>query len=344
MENPVENLMIIQRILLEGDFDFSHYRTFKIFDPKERVISAASFQSRVIQQAVILVCGPYMERPLIADTYACRKGFGQWAAVFRDQDFYRRFDWALKMDMRHYFDSIDHEIALGIVYDLFREAGLRHFWEEIVTSYSTAPGKGVPIGNLTSQYLANLYLATFDRFCQGKHRRYVRYMDDVLVLGDYEDLKALKVAAAEFLDRERKLEIKNGGSLQRTSNGMEFLGCPLLKGGLGLARRSRRRLHRKLSMLNSLYEKGVIDGEEYRDRYQAVIAFPRQTGSYAMIRRAMGLYPPLTWLSPKLDCLLRESVQNSSCVADSSLEPVPGWEGGGAASELAGQFPGPSGP
>jgi len=178
-----ENLAALRAELLEGDVPVGNYHYFTVHDPKERLICAASFRERVLHHAVMNVCEPALERAAVFDSYACRKGKGRLLAVERAQGYARTHGWFLKMDIRKYFDSIDHETLRALLGRKFKDPELLRLVDRILASYQTAPGRGLPIGNLTSQHFANFYLAPLDRFLKEELRRgaYVRYMDDFVV-------------------------------------------------------------------------------------------------------------------------------------------------------------------
>jgi retron-type reverse transcriptase len=150
-----ENLDGLARDLAEGTYTVGPYHQFTSFDPKERIITAPCFRDRVLHHAVTLVCEPVFERFLIADTFACRRGKGRVAAVMRARVFARRHPWFLKLDIRKYFDSVRHDTLLTLVAQKFKDRRLLEPFGRIIHSYEVAPGRGVPIGNLTSQHFAN---------------------------------------------------------------------------------------------------------------------------------------------------------------------------------------------
>ncbi len=161
---------------------------------------------------------------------------------------------------------------------------------KIIGSYETAPGRGLPIGNLTSQHFANHYLAPLDRFIkEGLRRRaYVRYMDDFVVWGSRrEELNGVRARVREFLAEELKLELKAEPCLNRTAMGMDFLGYRLFPGTMRLARRSKVRFARKFRS----YERAFLEGEwgeaELQRRVQALLAFVMPADSAAFRRHVL---------------------------------------------------------
>ncbi len=270
------NLREIRDALLSGRYDFGHYHAFKVFDPKERTIHAAPVRERVIHHAVVNVCGDQLERCLIDDSFACRKGKGQWAAIARAQEFARRHPWCLKLDIKSYFDSIDQGILSRILARKIKDRRLLDLLDGLLESFCVEPGKGLPIGNLTSQYFANLYLDGFDRLASCvKTRGYVRYMDDMLIFGEKEELKTFLRQAASFLRDTLALRIKNGGSLQPVSRGVDFLGCRVFPHHLTLNHRSKVRFRRKYQRLQDELLCGELDELGYQERVTALYAFAR---------------------------------------------------------------------
>lgn len=273
-----ENLAGLARELAGGSYAVGPYHRFTIFDPKERLITAPCFRDRVLHHAVILVCEPVFERFLIADTFACRRGKGREAAVERARQFARRYPWFLKLDIRKYFDSIDHKILRGKLARKFKDRRLLDLFDRVIASHEAAPGRGVPIGSLTSQHFANFYLGWLDRFVKEGLRAggYVRYMDDFVVWG--EDRSALALARdriAEFLEREMSLRLKPEPYINRSRFGMDFLGCRVKPSHVSLNRRSRVRLGRGLRRLEREHLAGHLAGPELQQRATALIAFAR---------------------------------------------------------------------
>ena len=149
--------------LADGSYPVGNYRTFVVYEPKERLICAAPFCERVLHHALMNVCAPLFERWLVADTFACRPGLGQTAALVRGEMLVRRYDWYLKCDIRKYFYSISHDVVAAILRRKFKDRRIVFWFLKILSTYEASPGRGLPIGNLTSQYLANLYLDPLDR-------------------------------------------------------------------------------------------------------------------------------------------------------------------------------------
>jgi retron-type reverse transcriptase len=271
-----ENLQTLRASLLNRDVPVGDYRYFTVRDPKERRICAASFRERVLHHAMMNLCEPVFERYAIHDTYACRPGKGTHRAVTRAREFGKRFRFCLKMDIAGCFDSIDHEVLMRMLARLFKDRELLNLFEHILASYQTAPGKGLPIGNLTSQHFANFYLGRLDHFVKETLRTkgYLRYMDDFLAFGNSpEELKVLLSRIRDYLDDELHLELKKGIQLKPSKAGVSFLGYRLFPDRIGLTRRSRQRFIDKLRLYEGDYLRGALPESELSRRMQSVIAF-----------------------------------------------------------------------
>jgi RNA-directed DNA polymerase len=162
--NVHKNLCRIQNRLESLEPSWGHYRTFLISDPKERIICAASFPERIMHHAIMNVLEPIFERQMVVHTYACRKLKGTQAAVLYAFHQCKSATYFLKMDIRKYFDSIDHTVLKMQVTRLIKDERVLFLLYGITDSYNTLPEKGVPIGNLTSQFFANLYLSGMDHY------------------------------------------------------------------------------------------------------------------------------------------------------------------------------------
>ena len=262
--------------LLAGTVRVGDYHYFTIHDPKERTICAASFRERVLHHALMNVCEPMLERAAVFDSYACRKGKGRLAAVARALRFARQYGWFLKMDVRKYFDSIDHAILAGLLRRKFKDEAVLGMFERILESYQTAPGRGLPIGSLTSQHFANFYLGPLDRFIKEHLRRRacVRYMDDFVVWGSSgAELREVCGQVREFLASELKLELKGNPAINRTTQGMDFLGYRIFPEVLRLARRSKVRFERKFRRYEETYLTGQWSELTLQQRMTALQAF-----------------------------------------------------------------------
>lgn len=276
------NLHSLSNEVESDKLKLGQFTQFTIFDPKERVITAPCFRERVLHHAIMNVCEPLFEASLISDTYACRVGKGRIAALHRARQFSQRWGYSLKLDMRKYFDSVSHPLLISCLQSLVKDGRLLTLFGHIVASYSTVPGRGLPIGSLTSQHFANLYLGKFDRFVKERLRMpgYVRYMDDCVIWSSRRsELKGLIEPCHQFLRDVLELNVKYPPLLYRLKSGMDFLGCRVFPTHMTLNRRSRRRFRAKLSELESIFDTGRVSERELQHRATALAAFTSAGGA-----------------------------------------------------------------
>ena len=269
-----QSLRNLRTDLLADRLELGHSSTFTIYDPKQRTITAPCFRERVLHHAIIEVCEPFFEQFLIDDTFACRVGKGRIAALHRAQQFCGRFKYAIKLDMRKYFESIPRKQLLDRLKRRFKDRQLLSLFGQVI--YSHASDSGLPIGSLTSQHFANFYLGWFDRFVKEhlKIRGYVRYMDDCLLWGDERAvLRDFSEASRDFLQREFGLSLHDSLPLFRSRSGIDFLGCRVFANHLKLNRRSRRRYRAKLRDLEQQFVEGEIAEDEFQRRTESLTAF-----------------------------------------------------------------------
>jgi hypothetical protein len=263
------------RSILDGSVAVGGYHRFVVFDPKQRVIHAAPFAQRVLHHAIMNRCGPVFERGAIADSFACRLGKGNTAALARARHHAARQACFLKLDVRRYFDSVPHDRLKVRYRRLFKDAALLQLLDRIVDSYQTQPGRGLPIGTLTSQYLANFYLDALDRFVKETLRcpAYVRFMDDFALWHDSAaQLAEWRETIATWLRETLALELKPGTRLLPTRQGMPFLGFRVLPGRLLLGARARRRFRVRLAGLERSFAAGRMGEAELQRRAGALVA------------------------------------------------------------------------
>lgn len=282
-----KELLVLQEDLRTGTYRPRPYTQFRIRDPKPRTISCADFRDRVVHHAVCDVAGPLLERRMVSDSYACRAGKGTHRAVLQAQRYCRRFRYYLKLDVRKFFESVDHEILVGLLRRLFREQPLRDLLETVVRHPvpKSAAGKGLPIGNLTSQWFANLYLDGLDHAVkeQWRFRGHVRYMDDIVLWADDKtDLWWALAAVRDWLSAQRRLALKDGATrLAPTAEGLPFLGLRVYPHALRLQRRRYRRLQRLVVRREKELCAGTIRAEQYVASLRAasgILSFLRLKG------------------------------------------------------------------
>ena len=271
-------LFYLQDQLLSGRYRPGEYSIFHVRDPKPRQICAAPFHDRVVFHAVCNVLEPLFERRLIFDSWACRRGKGNHAAIKRAQYFSRRHGYFLQGDVHKYFDSIDHASLKILLRRIIKDKPLLALLDRIINH---APpglpfGKGLPIGNLTSQHFANLYLGELDHFIKETLRikGYLRYMDDILLFGDGKP--ALHRAFAElknFLAHRLQLTFKNENMTPTPVNGgISFLGFRIFPAMIRLDRKTLHRFRRRFRHCEQEYLRGNLDVDQLNISVTAMFA------------------------------------------------------------------------
>lgn len=224
--NLEKNLFKLQDELLTGKYKPGKYRYFNIHDPKERMISDAPFRDKVVHHALVNMIEPLFEQVFIKNSFACRKGKGTHKAVLLAQQYLEFNRYYLKMDIEKYFETIDHlkllEIFSGTIKDKDVLWPLRTILKTSEQS-SGVKGKSIPIGNLTSQFLANVYLNKLDHFAVNKLsiQCYIRYMDDIVIFHPAKErLKAYRDRMTQFVGQELLLKVKERATvIQGRDNG-----------------------------------------------------------------------------------------------------------------------------
>ena len=269
-----KELPALHEELSSGGYRHGPYHYFWVHDPKDRLVAAAPFRDRVVHHAIVRVIEPIFENRFIEDSFACRRGKGTHAAMRRALHFSRGHRYALKCDVSKYFPNIDHEVLAGLVERVIGDRRVLGLLERVLASHADAvvrewPAggglfdyetrrKGLPIGNLTSQFLANVYLNPLDQFVKHDLRvkGYLRYMDDFLLFGD--DRAVLKGFGEEIRCKLGELRLTmhpDKYSIVPTSLGVDFAGFVVFADGRirvrsSTVRRFDRRYRRMLWEVN----------------------------------------------------------------------------------------------
>ena len=263
------------------------YRTFEIHDPKERVISVAPFRDRVVHHALINILEPIYEACFIYDSYATRKNKGVHKAVLRSKQFLKDNFWYFKTDIKKYFDSITHSTLLSIVEKKIKDKKLLTLIDTIVRN-GGSEGKGLPIGNLTSQFLANVYLNPFDYFVKEelKCTYYIRYMDDfVLLSNDKDSLKSIKKQIESYLKNHLDLELNEKYTFFNSrENGLPFLGRRVFPGQIRILKDNLKRSLRRIQWKEKLYKNGEITEKSLYESVQSVVSYLKSCHSTHLLK------------------------------------------------------------
>ena len=230
------NILALHRDLAAGTYMHGDYQHFKINDPKPRDIHKASVHDRLLHHAIYRQIYPFFDRTFIHDSYSCRLGKGTHRAMnaFRRCSYQASKNdtktlWVLKCDIRKFFASINQVMLIKILAERIQDEHIVRLVEKVVVSFSsTKKGKGLPLGNLTSQLLVNIYMNEFDQFVKHKLKAkyYIRYADDFVFLStDYEWLISLLPQIRDFLRKNLNLELHPSKvSISTLASGIDFLG------------------------------------------------------------------------------------------------------------------------
>lgn len=260
----VDNLVQLHEDL--ANFRYSHggYYHFRICDPKPRDIHKAGVRDRVVHHAVHRLLYPFFDRTFIADSFSCRLGKGTHRALDRLRGMafavsrnHTRTCWILKCDIKKCFATIDHRILNTIIARYIPDSGIRWLLGQIVESFSSQlSGIGLPLGNLTSQLLVNVYLNELDQFVkhQLQARYYLRYADDFILLSEQRAWLADQLSPlAQFLKHRLRLELHPAKiTLQTFASGVDFLGWVHFYDHRVLRQTTRCRMMRKIAERTSL--------------------------------------------------------------------------------------------
>lgn len=279
-----ENLLLLQKQILTNSVPVGNYHYFQVYDPKQRTICAASFLERVLHHAIMNICHNNFEKYQIFDSYASRISKGTYKAIERAQTYQKKYKWFLKLDVRKYFDSVEQNVLKNLLKNRFKDKRLLKLFSDIIDSYQTSVGRGVPIGNLTSQYFANHYLAVSDHYIKEnlKVPAYVRYMDDMVLWSNNKtDLLQFGRELKQFISKELKLGLKPF-CLNSGDKGLPFLGYLVFPKTIKLAKRSRKRFVKKLNSYNHNLAIGIWGQSDYQKHVLPLIAFTEKAQSLVL--------------------------------------------------------------
>jgi RNA-directed DNA polymerase len=302
-----DNLAALRRDLIDQTYLPGAYTSFYIHEPKRRLISAAPFRDRVVHHALFNVIEPVFERGFIADSYANRCGKGTHRALDRCQELSRRFPYVLQLDLRQFFPSIDHEVLRRLLARKLCDPAVLSLIDKILksgegvldASYDMVyfPGddlfavnrpRGLPIGNLTSQFWANVLLDPIDHFVKRELRcpGYVRYVDDLLFFG--RDKSALWMAKQEVQSRleSLRLTIHPGAHPKPVGEGIPFLGFVVWPEARRLKRRNGVRFRRRWKVLTDAFETGHLTADRLSSSLQGWLNHARY-GNTVGLRKSL---------------------------------------------------------
>jgi RNA-directed DNA polymerase len=302
------NLVKLRDELLDGSYRPGPYRTFTIYEPARRFISAAPYRDRVVHHALCLVIEPFFERSFIFDSYANRIGKGTHRALDRCTHYARKFRYVFQGDVRSFSPSIDHQILTERLSRRIFDAPVMGLARIIIDHSNTQPPaefyfpgddlftpherkRGLPIGNLTSQFWANVYLDSFDHYFRDDLGvpGYIRYVDDFLIFAnDPGELNEWREQARARLSTLRLLLNERKSRIYPVTEGIPFLGFRVFANQRRLLPGSVKRARRRLQQLAEAWERGEIGMGAVRRSVSAWIAHAEHGNTEGLRRCLLG--------------------------------------------------------
>lgn len=243
-----ELLEKLRNDLISGTYKTSPYKTFDIYEPKKRTIyKLPLYPDHILHHALINVLGPIWQKSFIRDSYACIPGRGLLAASQRTMHFMRKNKYVLQCDIRKFYPSINHDMVLKIISYKIRDRRILRVIDEVVRS--VGGNHNLPIGNLTSQWLGNVFMNVLDQFVKQKLRwqHYIRYCDDFCLYGN--DKCELYKTGSKIQDFVRKcLQIDFSKCVvRRTKDGIGFIGYRHFKKYILVRKATARKLKKRIT-------------------------------------------------------------------------------------------------
>jgi retron-type reverse transcriptase len=313
-----DNLLVIQDGMQTGTHTLGPYRKLWVYVPKKRLVMALPYPDRIVQWAIYQYLNPVYDKLFIEDSYACRKDKGSHKAAKRLQYWMRQIDrkpvnnwYVLKLDISKYFYRVNHEKLLQILARRVKDPEMMAFIRGVVNSRAepfglprgkgpteVAPGEwlydcGMPIGNLTSQLFANIYLNELDQYCKHKLKihYYIRYMDDIIVIApDKETLNRWKAEIQRFLQEELLLDLNEKTSIRPMRQGVEFVGVRIWPTHMKLRKSTVGRLKREVRKIAAQYAAGEICREDMNRRFASIRGLLEHTESTSLRWRLNEIY------------------------------------------------------
>jgi len=287
--NLEANVFLLHRELKNKTYRHSSYSSFTISDPKPRNIHKAQVRDRILHHAVFQILNPIFEASFISASFSCREDYGTHKGVQFLQDSLRKASkngrnscFVLKCDIRKFFDTIDHKILLTILKKKVKDNDTVWLLEKIISSFSSkhsllGVNKGVPIGNLTSQLFANIYLNELDIFIKQvlKVKYYLRYTDDFLILSeDKEYLEKIILVIVLFLKENLSLKIhEEKTTIRKIIQGVDFLGYVVFNEYKLVRTKTKKRMSKKFDFRINEYNEGIISKNSLSQSLQSYLGF-----------------------------------------------------------------------
>ncbi len=303
--NLQKNLKCLQDDLMNKTYYPSDLNKFVIRDPKTRTIHASIFRDRIVHHAIVNILNPIYEKIFIYDSFASRKNKGSHNAINRFESFIKKVSsngklikdsfnnnsiqgYVLKTDFKHYFDSVNHEVLIKILRKKIGDEDLINLIQIVLDNFESSKGVGMPLGNYTSQFFANVYLNELDYYVKHilKVKYYIRYVDDFVIL--HKNKKRLKYFLEHISNFLPCLKIKlhpDKTEIYALRNGINFLGYRVFYHYKLLRKRNVRYFMKKLEKNVSLYNQKEISEEQFQSRINGWLGYARFGDTFNFLRK-----------------------------------------------------------
>lgn len=279
--NLEENLINLHNHLVWGSWRPSAAREFTVLEPKMRLIQAPPFEDRIVHHALVDVVEPLFEKRFIHHSYACRKGRGTHAAIFALQAMLRQARskwpevWVLQADVRQFFATVQHDVVLEGVERVIPSLRAVRLWQTVLTGYGYDDGVGLPVGALSSQMSANIVMDGIDHEMTDQHGagRYLRYMDDVIVLAPNKAEAWIRYRQLQHALECRGLALNPKTQVRPARSGVDWCGYRTWSTHILPRKRNMRRMRANISRMGRRYARGDASLEEVRQHVDSLRAY-----------------------------------------------------------------------
>lgn len=294
--NLEENIFALHHDLKNGRYEHSNYTLFYICDPKLRQIHKATVRDRMVHRAIYRVIEPIFDKSFIFDSYSSRNDKGLHKAVRRLRNFAWRLAknntravWILKCDIKKFFASVDQHILVRLIGKKIKDAEAMELIKIIIFSFELDGRMAIPLGNITSQLFANIYLSELDQFVKRKlqAKEYIRYADDFVILHSNKIyLYDLASAIGNFLQEKLRLQLHpQKVMIKRWNQGLDFLGYVSLPHHFLLRTRTKRRMFRKLAAKYNALQQKIISEQEFNAILQSYLGILKHCRGYGIYKK-----------------------------------------------------------
>lgn len=292
----MSNIFSLHNDLIHHTYNHGSYQAFKINDPKPRDVHKATVRDRLLHHAVYRIFCSFFDKTFISDSYSCRNDKGTHKAIDKFHEYFYKVNknntktcYVLKCDIKKFFASINHKILIEILQAYIPDKNIIKLVKMVIESFETNAGKGLPLGNLTSQLFANIYLNKLDQFVkhQLKAKYYIRYADDFIILSeDYKWLKSQVLKINNFLTEELELHLHSNKVFIKTiASGVDFLGIIHFFDHRILRTKTKRKMFKKIFRKNEDLQNKIISKEIFNQGLQSYLGILKHCNGYGITRK-----------------------------------------------------------